>query len=176
MSHTRRPVWIRTCYAPDLEDACQEIFKAAQGEIGLNLILDDESLYGHFEQDWTRVFLRVPLLLEHALFYNNEDPEDDGTQISFPPPDDEEKLPLYDAVKRCRSFHYLLDEEALREQLVKVQYLDIQGQPVWYNKIRPDQIEYFEAHPGGGALSARFEFCEDDRALLQPGALLDLDP
>lgn len=168
-------MWIRTCYAADLEDAYQAILESAHGDFGLNYLLSDARLYSHFEQDWTKVFLRVPLLLEHLLFYNNEDPEDDGMELSIPRPDDEAKLPLYDAIRRCRSFHYLLDEEALSEQVVKVQYLDIHGQPVWYNKVSPDQIQTFEAHPSGGALSARLEFCEEDRGLLRPGTLLDLD-
>ena len=108
------------------------------------------------------------------VYYNNKHPEDDRIETPIPRPNDEAKLPLYDAVTRCRSFHCLLNEEALREQLVKVLYLNIYRQPVWYNKISPDQINSFEAHPSGGALLAHFETCEGNRSLLQPGILLNL--
>lgn len=88
----------------------------------------------------------------------HEDSEDDEIEPSVPRPDDEAKLPLYDAIRRCRSFHYHHDEEALREQVVNVQYLDTHRHPVWSNKISSDQIQTYEAHPSGGALSARHEF------------------
>jgi hypothetical protein len=91
------------------------------------------------------------------------------------PPNDKAKLPLYNAIMQCRSVHYLIDEESLREKLVKVQCLDIHGQPVWYNKLHPDQIEIYEAHPSGGHLSAHFETCGDNPSLLRPGTLLSLE-
>jgi hypothetical protein len=175
LSHTRRPVWIRTCYAVDLEADCQEILKAIQGDFGPGLILDDESPYGCFGQDWTKVFLRLPLLLDSILYYNNEHLEDDGMDLAISLPNGESKLPLYNAIIQCGSVHYLIDEETLREKLVNVQFLDIYGQPVWYNKLHPDQIEIYEEHPSGGHLSTHFETCGDNPSLLRSGTLLSLE-
>lgn len=148
------------------------MFEFGQTDFGPEIVLDDESLYGQFGQNWTKVFLRLPQLPDTIIYYNNEHPENDETQLAISPPNNEAKLLLYNAVMKCKSVHYLFDEEALQEKLVRVHFLDIHGQSVWYNKIRPEQIQDFEAHPSGGHLSAHLETCEDNPSLLQPGTLL----
>jgi hypothetical protein len=175
MSHIPYPVWIRTCYAVELDAAYRDMFEFGQTDFGPEIVLDNESLYGQFRQDWAKVFLRLPQLPDTIVYYNDERPENDETQLAISPPNNEAQLLLYNAVMKCKSVHYLFDEEALQEKLVKVHFLDIHGQSVWYNKIRPEQIQDFEAHPSGGHLSAHLETCGDDPSLLQPGALLYAD-
>lgn len=148
------------------------MFESGQTDFGPDIILDDEGLYGKLSHDWTEVFLRLPQLPDTIVYYNDGHPENDETELAIPPPKDETWLLLYNAVMMCKSVHYLFDEEALQEKLVKVHFLDIHGQSVWYNKIRPEHIQDFEAHPTGGHLSAHLETCEDDPSLLQPGTLL----
>jgi hypothetical protein len=172
LSRIPYPVWIRTCYTAELNSAYQEMFKDGQTDFGPAIVLDNESLYGQFGHDWTKVFLRLPQLPDTIVYYNNGHPENDESHLSISPPNDEARLPLYNAVMRCKSFHYLFDEEALQEKLVKVHFLDIHGQSIWYNKIRPEHIQDFEASPTGSHLSGHLETCEDDPSLLHPGTLL----
>ncbi|KAJ8109697.1 hypothetical protein OPT61_g7273 [Boeremia exigua] len=169
------PVWIRTCYAVELEAAYREMFETGQTDFGPEFILDDEILYSPCDQDCTRVFLRLPHLPDTIPYYKDGYPENDDAPLDISPPDDEAMVPLFNAVMKSKSIHYLLDLEALQEKLVKVQYFDIHGQMVWYNKIRPEHIGIFEVHPSGGHLSGHLETCKDNRSLLEPGTLLDLE-
>jgi hypothetical protein len=148
------------------------MFEYGQTDFGPEIVLDDESLYCRYGDDWTKVFLRLPQLPDTVIYYNDGHPENDETQLPISPPNDEASLPLYNAVMKCKSFHYLVDEEALQEKLVKVHFLDIHGHSVWYNRIRPEHIQDFEAGPCGGHLSGHLETCEDEPSLLQPGTLL----
>lgn len=148
------------------------MFENGQTDFGPKIVLDDENLYGRFGHDWTKVFLRLPQLPDTIIYYNDGHPENDEDPLSLSPPADEAMLPLYNAVEKCKSVHYLFDEEAQQEKLVKVHFLDIHGQSVWYNKIRPESIQDFEAFPGGGRLELHLEMCEEYPSLLQPGTLL----
>jgi hypothetical protein len=149
------------------------MFEYGQTDFGPENVLDNESLYGQCGHEWTKVFLRLPQLPDTVIYYNDDHPENDEIQLAISPPNDEAKLPLYNAVMKCKSVHYLFDEEALQEKLIKVHFLDIHGHSIWYNKIRPEQIQDFEAGPNGGHLSGHLETCGDDPSLLQPGTSLN---
>ncbi|XP_014550805.1 hypothetical protein COCVIDRAFT_31535 [Bipolaris victoriae FI3] len=149
-----------------------EMFECGQADFGPEIVLEDESLYGQYGHDWTRVFLRLPQLIDIVVHYNDGHPENDESQLAVSPPNDEARLPLYNAVMKSKSIHFLFDEEALQEKLVKVHFLDIHGQSVWYNKIRPEHIRDFEASPSGGHLSGHLENCGGDPSSLHPGTLL----
>jgi hypothetical protein len=151
------------------------MFEYGQTDFGPDIVLDDESLYGQYGNDWTKVFLRIPHLPDTVFYYNDNHPENDEIQLAISLPNDEARLPLYKAVMKSKFIHYLFDEEALQERLVKVHFLDIHGHSVWYNKIRPEHIQCFEVGPSGGHLSGHLETCGDDPSLLQPGTLLDLE-
>jgi len=172
LSRLPHPVWIRTCYAAELDPAYREMFEYGQTDFGPEIVLDNESLYGHFGQDWTKVFLRLPQLPDTTIYYNNGHPENDEHNQAMTPPNSKAKLLLHHAATKCKSVHYLFNKEALQEQLVKVHFLDIHGQSVWFNKIRAEHIQDFEAMPNGGHLLDHLETCRDDPSLLQPGTLL----
>ncbi len=172
LSRVPYPIWIRTCYAVELHTAYQEMFECGQTDFGPEIVLDDESLYGQHGHDWTKVFLRLPQLIDTVVYYNDGHPENDESQLAISPPNDEARLPLYNAAMKSKPIHFLFDEEALQEKLVKVHFLDIHGQSVWYNRIRPEHIQDFEAGPSGGHLSGHLENCGDDPSLLHPGTLL----
>ena len=166
------PVWVCTCYTVELDSAYQEMFEDGQTDFVPAIVLDDETLYGQFGHDWTKVFLRLPLLPDTIVYHNDGHPENDKSHLSISPPNDEARLPPSNAVTRCKSFHYLFDKEALQEKLVKVHFLNIHGQSIWYNKIKPEHIQDLEASPTASHLSGHFETCEDDASLLHPGTLV----
>ncbi|KAJ4991310.1 hypothetical protein SVAN01_03208 [Stagonosporopsis vannaccii] len=72
---------------------------------------------------------------------NDENPENDETQLAISPPNDEAKLLFYNAAMKCKSVHYLFDEGALREKLVKVH---VPRQPRTSRLVQQDQTR---AHP-----------------------------
>jgi hypothetical protein len=167
------PLWIRTCYSPDLQPTYEEIYEAGlQDDQDRLLVLDNEELYGDYGEDWARVFLRLPLVPDTALYY------DDGPDIrdyDAEPPDDERFLPIHNASIRERQTVYLIDKQALKSNLVKVIFIDDHGHTVWHNTIAPDVVWEFEAnYTNGGMLDRiqeRLDGTEDD-SLLQPGAPL----
>ena len=67
---------------------------------------------------------------------------------------------------------YLIDEQALRSNLVRLVYINIHGQAVWHNTVLPDEIQFFEAtYFRGGTLSRLSERAFDSEdSLLEPGA------
>ena len=148
------------------------MFEDGQTDFVPAIVLDDETLYGQFGHDWTKVFLRLPLLPDTIVYHNDGHPENDKSHLSISPPNDEARLPPSNAVTRCKSFHYLFDKEALQEKLVKVHFLNIHVQSIWYNKISPEHIQDFEASPTRCHLSGHLETCEDDASLLHPGTLV----
>jgi hypothetical protein len=167
-------VWIRTCYATDLQAAYDEIIEAGLREDenpdGL-LVLDNEDLYGSYEEDWTKVFLRLPMLPD-AVYYSEDDPKKDEPTDTRDPPSDEAYLPLRNASTQDKQVVYVVDEQALRTNLVKLIYLDTHGNAVWHNTILPERITYFEANYFKGSMLGRLEeMCGlGDESLLQPGA------
>lgn len=167
-------MWIRTCYASELNAACEEIIDTGRREIGADLILDDPSLYRNLGHDWTNVFLRLPQLPDTVPYYNDGYPENDEQALLLTPPSNEDRVPLHNAVTKSRSAVYVVDDEAARERLVKVYFVDVHGEAVWWNKIEPEQINGFEVHPMGARLGAHFERLDDLPWLVQPGTVLDL--
>jgi hypothetical protein len=175
-SRMNDPLWIRTCYAPGLQAVYDQMIEAGLRDSENPerlLVLDDEELYGGFGDDWTKVFLRLPLIPD-AVAYFGGDPEQDDVPLDLEQPDEETQLPLFLASLQDKQAVFLVDEQALRTNLIKVLYLDIHGQAVWHNTISPGDIEYFEAeYNKGGTLLLIQERClNGDEYLLQPGAQL----
>lgn len=168
------PVWIRTCYARDLQDAWEKTLENAAEleEVDDVLLLDDEGLYSGYGEEWAKILLRLPLLPD-AVPYTREDPNLDEGEYYGKPPDDERFMPMYEAARRSKQVVYLIDEEALRNNVVKILYLDIHGHAVWHNTIAPESIWEFEAnyHRGGALSRAVLEHL--DEHLLQPGEQLE---
>lgn len=92
------------------------------------ILFDDVALYSHLESDWSQILLRFPMLPDEQFYFH--DPEhahlkDFSFDIFLP--EDESHLPLYNAALQEKSMVFLLDEEALREGLIKVLWIDIRG-------------------------------------------------
>lgn len=175
LSRVQYPVWIRTCYSAELSAVYEEIFEAGQTDFGPEIVLNDENLYAHSDADWTKVFLRLPALADTVPYHDPKHPENDDISQPISSPSDEEMTPLYEAVGKAKSVHYLVDEEALRARMVKIHFLDIHGRSVWWNWIRAEHIWIWEALAGGGTLARHIETCVDDRELLRPGTVLNLE-
>jgi hypothetical protein len=91
-------------------------------------------------------------------------------------PKDPECLALHRASVEEVQAVYLLDEGALKEELIKLVFLDTHGDVVWEYRLKPEHVEFFEAnYYRGGALSRVMERAVDERELLQSGALLDFE-
>jgi hypothetical protein len=136
LANRESPVWLRTCYAPDL--AQNRISQTElDGIVNYRNILDDEALYGGLAGDWRQIYFRVPSLPDVVRIYGDPDPPDDTIpDDQCNEPEEEYQRPLYEAERLERNFLYLLDEEALREKVVKVMWLDVHGKCVWDFKIR----------------------------------------
>jgi hypothetical protein len=59
-------------------------------------VLNNESLYGGYGEDWAKILLRLPLLPD-AVPYFGSDPEQDEALLDDKPPDDDSFMPLYNA-------------------------------------------------------------------------------
>jgi hypothetical protein len=117
--------------------------------------------------------LRLPLLPD-AVPYSRGDPELDQGEPHDEPPDEERFMPIFNASRRDKQAVYLIDEEALRNKVVEILYLDIHGHAVWYNTVVPESIWEFEANYfKGGALFRVYVGGEE--YLLRLGAQLVYD-
>jgi hypothetical protein len=142
-SQLHDPLWIRTCYAPDLQAVYKQMIEAGLRDSenpDRLLVLDNEELYGGLGDDWAKVFLRLPLIPD-AVPYLGGDPELDRVPVDVEQPNEEKYLPLFWASLNEKQAVFLVDEHALRTNLVKVLYLDDHGQAVWHNTISPEEIE-----------------------------------
>jgi hypothetical protein len=69
------PVWIRTCYTIDIQDAYEKIFEdGLQEYVGSHgeIMLDDEDLYGGYGEAWMKIFLCLPLLPDAVLHHGGD--------------------------------------------------------------------------------------------------------
>ena len=48
LSRVPYPVWIRTCFAVELDTAYQKMFEYGQTDFGQEIVHDDESLYDQY--------------------------------------------------------------------------------------------------------------------------------
>ncbi|EPE27578.1 hypothetical protein GLAREA_04369 [Glarea lozoyensis ATCC 20868] len=135
-AHREAPIWLRTCYKADLAE--NYIAPAALGDIvNYGNVLDDETLYSDLASDWTQIFLRIPSIPDIVDILDDPDLEDDISNEDLPSePEKEYERALYDAERLEKTLIYLIDEEALRERVFKIMWLDIHGNCVWDFKVR----------------------------------------
>ena len=136
-------------------------------------VLSNKELYATTYQNWSRIMLRLPSIPDQYV-YPYDGPDDDDRE---PPEGGDAWLPLFNAARDQKSAVYVLDEEALRENLIKVVYLDIHGNTVWLHKMHPENINAFEARGScsGAPLETSMEFADSDESLLQSGAIMSYD-
>ena len=177
VSHMHKPLWIRTCYATELQPTWESILAAANslngGEVEEGaVVFDSEDLYRDCAEDWKTVFLRLPMLSDRQ-HYDNQlewDLQHGGCEGH----DDKAYSALHEAGIKEEQSIYVVDEEALRENLIKLIYVDYHGNVIWHNKIAPEHVTWYEAYyAAGGMLSWMEELIGDNRALLQPGAQIE---
>jgi hypothetical protein len=175
LSSGHEPVWIRTCYAADLEGAWESILELATSFRGIaEAVLKNEALYDDCGENWAKVFIRLPLLPD--IRYYEEDPLDEDLICDCEGHKDEAYKALHNAAHLQEQVIYLVDEQALRKKLVKLIYLDTHGKAVWYNTIAPEHVVWYEAYYcARGMLTWIQEFCYNDESLLTPGAQLQGD-
>jgi hypothetical protein len=125
------PIWLRTCYAKDL--AQNYISPRRHSSIVDDRhILDDETLYSHLASDWRQILFRVPSIPDVVHLLGDPNLEEANiTDDMYDEPEEEYQRPIYEAERVERTLVYLLDEEALREKVFKVIWLDVHGNCVW---------------------------------------------
>ncbi|KAI1293938.1 hypothetical protein F5Y03DRAFT_326850 [Xylaria venustula] len=175
------PVWLRTCYSPELASVYDQWTVDLEYELNhWSQVLDDEALYAPFAADWSRLLLRVPGIADTVRYTVEDDGNlwDPAEDYDPPPgPDENYKMPFHEAMIRERTILFLIDEEALRDELVKVLWLDIHGVCVWDNRIRTSQMLAFRGQifDSGGSLDALYENFPDDPELYKRGFILDVN-
>ncbi|KAI0972270.1 hypothetical protein F4678DRAFT_56212 [Xylaria arbuscula] len=174
------PVWLRTCYSPELASVYDEWTVDLEYELHhWSQVLDDEALYAPFAAEWSRLLLRVPGIADTVRYTVEGDGNlwDPAEHYDPPGPDEDYKMPLYEAMIKERTMLFLIDEEALRDKLVKVLWLDIHGVCVWDNRLHSDQMLAFrgQTFDSGGSLAALYENFPDDPELYKRGLVLDVN-
>ena len=70
---------------------------------------------------------------------------------------------------------YLFDEQGMRDEIVKLMFVDTHGEQLWWFTLKAEYLDNFNAlYARGGMLSRIMEnLGGDDDPLLKPGASLD---
>ncbi|KAI6080957.1 hypothetical protein F4821DRAFT_265392 [Hypoxylon rubiginosum] len=171
------PVWLRTCYSPELAEVYAS-WRSADLEQLLghwSQILDDEAVYAPCVEDWSRVLLRVPAIVDTVRYVYETDVAADDDDWEPPGPGEEYKMPVFEAKRKEKTMMFLIDEEALRSGLVKILWLDIHGECVWENRLDPHKkLEFVGRMHDGGSLGDLYEDYEDEE-MYEWGAVLDIN-
>ncbi|KAM0433896.1 hypothetical protein ACHAPT_003839 [Fusarium lateritium] len=151
-------VWVRTCYEPALEDQYQDLKEewACEGG-GLGgacpeeyYLLEDAALYDA-GPDYGRdrilrtVMTRLPTLSD--FLWSPQDIEWREKELKEIEEEEESisNAKLLRASLDAEALLYILDAEAIQENLVKLMWLDTHGNSVWNNKIEPDTMDGMRA-------------------------------
>ncbi|KAI0113009.1 hypothetical protein F4814DRAFT_331908 [Daldinia grandis] len=173
------PVWLRTCYSPELAETYAEWRKEDLEHLlgHSSQILDDEDLYASYADDWSRVLLRVPAIADTIRYTYETDDIVQETEEDFdrPGPGEEFKMAVFEAGRKEKTMFFLVDEQALRAGLVKILWLDIHGNCVWENRLDPHRLLEFRGRMfDGGSLADLYSECEYADTY-QLGAVLEID-
>jgi hypothetical protein len=147
------PVWLRTCYNPDLDEAYEELADNAELAEGYSItnsaaVLDNSSLY-NFGSDWTKILTRIPRLCDFVTGSVSEDYNDWEEYKAG----DCEMSGLERISRHVHTVVYVVDEDAIKERLVKIMWLDSHGNCVWDNKMKPEGLTALRGGlTGGGSL------------------------
>jgi hypothetical protein len=132
-----RTIWLRTCYAPELDDIYQDMAQGVAGHIvDPNAFLDDAALYD-LEDAWDKVLLRLPALCDRDKWNTLDECPSAWNHDEDRPRETHHSFPLYDAGFREVVMVYLLDRQALQEKLITILWLDNFGECVWWYRVSP---------------------------------------
>ncbi|KAH8892899.1 hypothetical protein GQ53DRAFT_805800 [Thozetella sp. PMI_491] len=159
------PLWLRTCYDPELEDKYQDLRTKCEActpySVDDEEIFEDEALYAdraggdetETESGLEALVLRAPMLADVRMFYTIEEAEQwaedvDNDEDEIPP----EMVDIESASKQAWWLVYLVDEEVLRDgkDLVKMMWMNEHGKPVWHNRINPSRMAGFRGAMADG--------------------------
>ncbi|KAI1764237.1 hypothetical protein GGR53DRAFT_327485 [Hypoxylon sp. FL1150] len=170
------PVWLRTCYSPELTDTYASWHSQDLGQVlgHYTQILDNEAVYASCAGDWSRVLLRVPAIADTVRYVYETDAALQADDWEPPGPGEEFKMPVFEAKCKEKTLLFLIDEEALRAGLIKILWLDIHGNCVWENRLNPrKKLEFAGRMHDGGSLGDLYEDYEDEE-MYESGAVLDI--
>jgi hypothetical protein len=177
---TEHPLWLRTCYTPDLAPRYAEL--RAQCEVGdvysvdaadcfedaalydvekdENVSEDEEDGVGEGNAGLRALLLRAPMLADVIQYSCPEDEEfwreQEGEPLQVPP----EQEALEEASREAKWLIYLVDEEVLRDKdgLVKMLWMNVHGRCVWRTRTHPGRMAGFRgALADGRSLSMMVE-------------------
>jgi hypothetical protein len=153
-----RAIWLRTCYAHEFEDAYREMVDdVADSYVDSDHMFDDAGLYDYGEK-WDKVLERMPSLCDRWIDVEKPEWNDD----SRPEPADP-KFELYEAARREVVVVYLLDRQALMEELITVMWLDSHGECVWWCRMGADDLQGLTGlFSTTGGLSGMLELADMD--------------
>jgi hypothetical protein len=142
---TQSPAWLRTCYDPGLAAQYSE-FAAVKEHASVSYqpsnVFDDEERYAELASDWRGILRKVPSIPDAFQVLGDPDVEiPDRTNDDWEEAPEERQTDLYEAQKRMATLLYLIDEEALRQKVIKLLWLDRHGNCIWNNTIRPENID-----------------------------------
>jgi hypothetical protein len=142
---TQSPAWLRTCYNPGLAAQYSE-FAAVKEHASISYqpsnIFDDEERYAELASDWRGILRKVPSIPDAFQMLGDPDVEiPDRTNDDWEEAPEERQTNLYEAQKPMETLLYLIDEEALRQNVIKLLWLDRHGNCIWNNTIRPENID-----------------------------------
>lgn len=160
------PLWLRTCYRPELSDRYQALATAAEigrdgdGSVDSVMILDDDAgrydaaVMGRDIDDVVATLMnRIPGFCDGLQGSVVEDYDDWGGGA-----EGEEETPLESASRRTAGLVYLVDEEAVEGHVVKLLWLDVHGRCVWRNRARAEGLMGLAgAFEGGYSLAEAVE-------------------
>jgi hypothetical protein len=135
-------------------------------------MFDDVHLYD-FGDKWHRFLERVPSLCDRWIDAERPALHDEECR---PTPTDAE-FELYDAATKEVGMVYLLDRQALLEELVTVMWLDSYGECVWWYRISVDDLQSFtgwlSATAGLGGMLELAGLEDEGGLMLVKGAKID---
>jgi hypothetical protein len=179
-SGTSDPIWLRTCYDADFEPRYEELAEGAElfdwGGVDRAQVLDDPKLYAWDGPDeLTNILNRIPGMcdsIQSNIEGDYEDYEDLIAQSDAPPRDG--ILEVERASDHVVTLLYVINREAIKEQLVKIMWLDAHGNVVWRNRITPCSIRLFRGGlMGGHTLMDAVGAYDDERNFEIQGASLE---
>ncbi|KAH7087102.1 hypothetical protein FB567DRAFT_526903 [Paraphoma chrysanthemicola] len=136
-------IYMRTCYEPSLASAFEEMTRNIRNDVYESYrLFDNEALYGNVGPDLEVAYLRMPQLPDTVQYCGY--PETEDLPFEDDPPEDENKLRLYEAAMKARGMMYLMDEEALKRKMLKLIWTDLGGNIVWWNWLKPSDTQSFE--------------------------------
>ncbi|KPM43206.1 hypothetical protein AK830_g3332 [Neonectria ditissima] len=161
------PVWVRVCYDLALEDQYRKLrdgsaFEYGGAVAGEIYILEDASLYDagpDYDRDriLDMIMTRMPSLSEG--YPTPEVIREKERQLTG----EEDLSKLNIASISAEVLIYVLDAEAIQENLVKLMWIDCYGKSRWNNKMRPEMMEPMRGmFLGGFSLEEAVEGLSED--------------